>query len=923
MVQTCSKCSRINPAEASYCYYDGSVLGSHGVNGGPINTGSQPFHHFFVFPSGKTCRNFDQLAVACQQHWTEAAELLQQGLMENFLGGLGRADLALAARESAHYPDLDRGLDQFLRKLPSEVLEEPRLDVEVRDINLGVLYVGEDRNLDLHLINQGMRLLYGSVSRDERSPWLGLGDPPAAQKLFQFGSDLIMPIHVIGKHLRASSKPMEGRLVVESNGGTETITIRATVPIMPYPDGALAGAMSPRQVAEMAKAAPKEAAPHFEKGAVARWYKENGWTYPVQGPASSGLGAVQQFFEALGLTPPPKVEITDKAVALRGNVGAELRHTLEVKAKEKRPVYAHATSDQTWLEVRRTKLNGRTALIPLVVPAVPDVEAQSLNAKVTVIANGNQRFVVPVTLEVGGSFNFELPPSALLGGRGSVAEAPEILPSPPLRGRGAGSEEADLLPSPPLQGRGAGGEGDDDIPMADFVSSPEEIPLASLPVARVERAPAPVERAPAPSPVVVPSQPLAPKLIHALPSALLGMALLLIVIWDKVSPRSLKGDDHRFPGPMELADPEPRIGIQFNEKRRFGIVMLKEQDPRDPEKHKQLTRDEKGLTNNTCIKLDGYENLFGQEPGRWVRGKSLVYQKNLQRWTSTWEYPKEGVEVRQTVQIVPNQQTRLLDTCLVHYLIENNGTIPHKVGLRVLLDTYIGANDGVPFAIPGQPGLLETMKVFGQKEIPDYIQALEFPNLQQPGTIAHLGLKLQGITIQPGEPDEEPLEKMVICRWPGNSEKKWDWQYKPMNQMQPGDPDEKDSCVVLYWPVEVMAPDSKRAMAFTYGLGTISSLDSGNSKLSIAAGGSFRPNKPFTVTAYVKDPQVGQTVRLVPQPGLSLVAGQHEEQTVGMAADYSQVSWRVIASEAKEYILEVTSGLERETYKVKISNSIF
>src|SRR5262249_2777062 len=105
MAQTCSKCARLNPAEASYCYYDGSALSTHTANGGPVNSGSQPFPHPSVFPSGKPCRNFDQLALACQEHWQEAIELLQQGFLEAFLGGLGRTDLAQAARAAARFPE--------------------------------------------------------------------------------------------------------------------------------------------------------------------------------------------------------------------------------------------------------------------------------------------------------------------------------------------------------------------------------------------------------------------------------------------------------------------------------------------------------------------------------------------------------------------------------------------------------------------------------------------------------------------------------------------------------------------------------------------------------------------------------------------------------------------------------------------------
>ena len=141
---TCSKCSRANPADASYCFYDGAVLG--GSRGsGPVSVGSQPFVTPFVFPTGRQCRNFDELAVACQNEWSAARDLLQQGFLESFFGGLGRSDLALAARESARFPDRDRGLDQMLGKLPGQALEPPKLFVAPQEVNLGTLRVGDDQ----------------------------------------------------------------------------------------------------------------------------------------------------------------------------------------------------------------------------------------------------------------------------------------------------------------------------------------------------------------------------------------------------------------------------------------------------------------------------------------------------------------------------------------------------------------------------------------------------------------------------------------------------------------------------------------------------------------------------------------------------------------------------------------------------------
>src|SRR5208283_2000282 len=251
---------------------------------------------------------------------------------------------------------------------------------------------------EVKLRNQGLRLLYGSISA-EGCTWLTLGKAPGSpQKIFQFGSELAITVNVPGKRLRASNKPLEGRLLIESNGGMVPVVVRAEVPVKPYPDGVLAGARSPRQIAEKARAHPKEAAVLFEKAHVARWYRDNGWTYPVRGPAASGLGAVQQFFEALGLTPAPRVELSAQSVSLQANPGQQLRHCLEVKAEEKRPVYVHATSDQPWLEVGRPRLAGRVATVPLVVSSVPGRPGETLQAQVTLTANGNQRFVIPVSL---------------------------------------------------------------------------------------------------------------------------------------------------------------------------------------------------------------------------------------------------------------------------------------------------------------------------------------------------------------------------------------------------------------------------------------------------------------------------------------------------------------------------------------------
>jgi hypothetical protein len=870
MAQTCGKCSRPNPPEAVYCYFDGFVLAAHARNGGPVAIGAKRFHTPLVFPSGRTCHSFDELSLACQEEWKGARDLLKQGYFEQFLGGIGRMDLALAAREAARFPDPDRGLDQLLAKLPSGVLDEPKLKVEPQEVNLGVLAIGDQRQFALRLENQGMRLLYGSITCED-GLWLALGDGPGGgEKHFQFQHELVLPVHVRGDRLRASNKPVVAKLEVESNGGKTVVAVKAEVPVKPFPPGILGGAKSPRQVAEKAKAHPKESAVLFEKGAVAAWYKSNGWTYPVQGPSASGLGAVQQFFEALGLTPPPKVRINQQSVALKGNVGDQLRHALEVSSEEKRPVYAHASSDQPWLEVGRPKLNGRMATIAFSIPSVPDKPGETLTARLTVQSNGNQRFVVPVTLEIGGGFTF----------------------GPPV---------AAAAPLPPMQ-------------------------VTAAAVLRRPRG--------------------KPAWLHLLPAAVLLLAVFGVVLFDlSKGPRTEQAEREPRPdvpdllnplqGPTgwtygNLKDSDPRLGIEFDKEMRFGIMMLGVKDPNNPDKFKRLTFEQDGGSNSTIVKIDGAEYWFGRvtPTNRWVRdsgqpegNRKKVKLKDRVGWTSEMDFTRDKVRVIQHVEVVPGS-TGFLDTVLVYYTIQNNSDIPKKVGIRVMLDTYIGANDGVPFTIPdGRKGFLDTMEEFNQKQIPDYVEAVENPDdPSNLGTVARLGLK--GIKLP--DIELEDIEKMVICQWPDNRQAPWGWKYQPINL----NPSNKDSCVVLYWGYQQMNAHDVRRMAFTYGLNKLEISGGGNpqeSALALSVPSSVLPDREFRVTAYVYNAKAGQTVTLQLPDGLSLAADEADEKTVVEDGKRVQVSWKVKSGKAGTYPVEASSGKAKtKPHNVVVkANSIF
>ena len=441
----CTQCSRPNPDGSIYCFFDGRSLGAAAK---PASVGR--FATPFLFPTGRACGTFDDLTRACLGDWPTALRLLGDGTLIAFFNRIRRLDLASQARQAATFPDADAGLDEMLRGWPTELIDPARLRVDQAKLDIGRVAVGQRGEWRLRLKNEGMGLLRGTVSSDV--PWLAVGDGAGGSSRY-FGclDSTTLPIRLVGSALRASTQRMVGRLLVTSNGGESVVEVIAQVPPLPFLEGPLAGSTTPRQIAEKAKANPRNAAALFSGGAVASWYAANGWTYPVEGESADGLAAVQQFFDALGLSAPPRLVLSEQAVSIASAVGTSISHTVSLSTTEKRPVYARAVSDQPWLVVRGVRLDGGTAHIDLAVSSVPDRAGKTLRASVTIHANARQRFVVPVELRVdpapvvagnldwlpqmpiGRPASNPVPLAPVLGGEGlgvRGASGPDPTPSP-------------------------------------------------------------------------------------------------------------------------------------------------------------------------------------------------------------------------------------------------------------------------------------------------------------------------------------------------------------------------------------------------------------------------------------------------------------------------------------------------------------
>src|SRR5205823_1255500 len=138
--------------------------------------------------------------------------------------------------------------------------------------------------------------------------------------------------------------------------------------------------------------------------------------------------------------------------------------------------------------------------------------------------------------------------------------------------------------------------------------------------------------------------------------------------------------------------------------------------------------------------------------------------------------------------------------------------------------------------IPGLPGMVATFKDFKTSaEVPDFLQALEEPDLRNPGTIVQMNLRLSESLV----PD-----RVSLTHWPG---------HEKLNAFQiPVEDIGNDSAIVMYWNESDLLPNHSREMAFTYGLGNIARGKEG--KLGITVSTPLVVGRDFDVIAYVNEP---------------------------------------------------------------------
>jgi len=238
---------------------------------------------------------------------------------------------------------------------------------------------------------------------------------------------------------------------------------------------------------------------------------------------------------------------------------------------------------------------------------------------------------------------------------------------------------------------------------------------------------------------------------------------------------------------------------------------------------------------------------------------------------------------------VDNTSTGRRDTVQIKYIAQNNDvSLSHNVGLRIMMDIDIAGIDDAPIRVPGI-GIVKNELELNEDNVPSYWQAFDSPT--NPSVIA------QGTLIknEAGRPNKVQFVNFSSISMSSNQ-----WGYTVDTSKQIG-----DSALDITWNENILAPGQTKEYVtycglseFTQDLTTPLAVSLvGDSKIESDVSG-YSPN-PFTITSYITN--IGNTnatnvkARIILPAGLTLANSQEAEVNLGtcLVQEEKQASWKV------------------------------
>jgi len=283
------------------------------------------------------------------------------------------------------------------------------------------------------------------------------------------------------------------------------------------------------------------------------------------------------------------------------------------------------------------------------------------------------------------------------------------------------------------------------------------------------------------------------------------------------------------------------ITVVVDDKNLRYILYTKKGLPEiDTDDNKKLLFERYGeFTSYTTVLIDGKELIYGSEKGKIVQ-EPIVTNNSV--CYSAWDY-KNILTIEQYISLTKGLTTDNIDTVEIRYKVKNvdSSKSSHTVGLRVLLDTLLGSNDGAPFSVPGV-GVIESDTEFKGVEVPTFWYA--FDNLRKPAVSVVSQVRLK---------DSELPDKIVFSNWQNMYNSPWEVKIVPNRKFKPTPLSNTDSAVSIYWEPKEIKYSAAREYAILYGIYKLLLHKGETFDIAVGCPKKIKPMQQFIVTCDIEN----------------------------------------------------------------------
>ncbi len=305
-------------------------------------------------------------------------------------------------------------------------------------------------------------------------------------------------------------------------------------------------------------------------------------------------------------------------------------------------------------------------------------------------------------------------------------------------------------------------------------------------------------------------------------------------------------------------------------------------------------------TSFTTLRIDGRNYKFGDEMGTFITRLMKRDNKIICVWVI------RNIEIMQNLRFVKGPTTGNIDTVEISYTIWNKDSREHTVGIRIMLDTYLGKEDGAPFRIPGV-GPVTTEKAFEGDKIPEYWYS--YDDLGNPTVRAQGTVKIEGTPV----PD-----KIIYASWERFNKYLWDFTIKEGRSFRRSIIGPLDSAVAIYWKPRKFNPNDTFTVKTYYGLYGATIYK--GKVFNISLGGPLTTSgEPFLVTADIQNVSPYKAKNVIAEimlpKGLKLMNNETNKKRLGTlkSKEIKKTSWNILPDKTVTGII---------TYKVKVSGIV-